>query len=285
MIAGMQTLDLERSRRLLDQVVQALFAKRHSPVPGALVKAQVIREANQQGYSFSERELGFKNFVDFVRATPGISLQIRIGSDMLLAPSSATETLSAYAHPLPRLRRDFWRAFIEFPVPNTVRLYDETEDKILYEDAATERKGVLIEPVSRDTQLQWRRQFAEEQPDSVKDALLSALNGTGSSSFNDFARRLRENPPITRAWNRYLQKLVTDCVSAWAAARNIPPERWSGGASRTRIDGSLTEAISKPQNISQRAELYNFFDSLPIEDLLELRVPLDWVLKVAREKR
>lgn len=141
MIAGMPLLDLERSRRLLVQVVQSLYAERHSPVPGALVKAQIVREANQLGESFSERELGFKGFVDFVKTSPEIGLQIRIGSDMLLAPSSATETLAAYAHPPSRLRRDFWRAFIEFPVLNTVRLYDETEDKILYENAATDRKG------------------------------------------------------------------------------------------------------------------------------------------------
>lgn len=282
----MPTLDLEHSRSLLVQVVQALYAKRHSPVPGSLIKAQIIRQANEQGETFSERELGFRSFVDFVKTTPGIGLQIRIGSDMLLAPSSATETLSAYAHPLPRLRRDFWRAFIEFPVPGTVRLYDETEDKILHEDAATERKGVSIEPVPRETQIQWRRQFAEEQPDNVKGALLSALSvsGTSNSLFNDFARRLRENPPVMQAWNRYLQKLITDQVAAWAIAHNIPPERWCGGPSRTRINGLLAETVSKTQSISQRAELYNFFDSLPIEELLQLRVPLEWVLKVTRDR-
>jgi hypothetical protein len=281
----MPMLDLNQSRNLLVQVVQALYSERHSPVPGALVKAQIIDKAKQQSTSFSERELGFSSFVEFVKTIPEIGIQIRIGSDMLLAPSGATETLSAYARPLPRLRRDFWRAFIEFPVPSTVRLYDEAEDKILYEDTTTQRKGILIEPVSRDTQIQWRRQFAEEQPDNIKGALLSALDGFGSSPFNDFARRLRENPAVSKAWNRYLQKLITDQVVAWAAANNIPPERWSGGASRTSIGGALAETGDRPQNISQRAELYNLFDSLPIEDLLQLRVPLGWLLKVTRDKR
>lgn len=281
----MPTLDLEQSRGLLLKVVQDLYAERHGPAPGALVKAQMIREAILQGASFSERELGFKSFVDFVRAAPGVGLQIRIGSDMLLTPSSATKILSAYACALPRLRRDFWRAFIEFPVPNTVRLYDEAEDKILYEDAATQRKGVLIEPVPRETQIQWRRQFAEEQPEDIKRALFSALDRTGSTLFNEFARRLRENPPVMQAWNRYLQKLITDQVAAWAAAHNIPADRWRGSARYTRTDGSLTEASSKPQSIGQRAELYNFFDNLAIEDLLQLRVPLELVLKAKRDKR
>lgn len=278
-------LDLEHAQSLLVQVVQSLYADRHGPVPGALVKAQLVRQANLQGAPFSERELGIKSFVDFVRTTPGISLQIRVGSDMLLAPSSAAEVLSAYAHPLPRLRRDFWRAFIEFPVPNTVRLYDQAEDKILYEDAATQRTGVLVDPVSRDTQIQWRRQFAEEQPDDVKGILLSALASTDSFSFNEFARRLRENPLVMHAWNRYLQKLITDHVAAWATEHGIPPERWSAGAIRTRMDSSERETGPQAQTISQRAELYNFFDSLPLEDLLQLRVPLEWMLKVTRDKR
>jgi len=281
----MPTLDLEQSRRLLLEVVQGLYDERHSPVPGALVKAQIVREAERQGASFSERELGFKSFVDFVRATPGIGLQIRFGSDMLLAPSSATEILSAYAHPLPRLRRDFWRAFIEFPVPNTIRLYDEAEDKILYEDATTQRRGVLIESVPRETQIQWRREFAAEQPDTIKAALISALDGTGTASFNEFARRLRENPPAMRAWNQYLQKHIVDQVAAWAAAHNIFPDRWQGSAAHARHDGSMAGEVSKPQSIGQRAELYNFFDSLPLEDLLKLRVPLELVLKATRDKR
>lgn len=281
----MPTLDLDHSRSLLVQVVETLYSERHSPVPGALVKAQIISEASKQGSSFSEKELGFTGFADFVRATPGIGIQIRMGSDMLLAPSGAAETLSAYARPLPLLRRDFWRAFIEFPVPNTVRLYDEVEDKILYEDAATQRKGMLIEPVSRDTQIQWRRQFAEEQPDNIKGALEAALNGPNNSPFNDFARRLRESPVVMKTWNRYLQKLITDKVVDWATANNIPRERWRGSAHSTSFGDALTETGSKPQSISQRAELYNVFDSLPIEDLLQLRVPLEWMLKVIRDKR
>ena len=42
---------------------------------------------------------------------------------------------------------------------------------------------------------------------------------------------------------------------------------------------------ARVHSIGQRSELYNFLDNLPIEDLLQLRVPLEWVLKVMREKK
>ena len=281
----MSPLRIEDARALLVGIVQGLYDKRHSPVPGALVKAQLINEAAKQNAKFSERDYGLKNFYEFVKTAAEIGVQIRIGSDMLLAPATAGDLLSAYARPLPRLRRDFWRAFIEFPVPGTTRLYDSEEDKIVVEQAPTTRKGIVIEPVLRETQVAWRRAFAEEQPEAVKGELLAALDGTGTAVFNEFARRLRENPNVMHAWNRFLQKQITDLVAAWATTNGVPEERWCSGTSRSD-EGQAKEAMpTKTHSIGQRAELYNFLDNLPIEDLLQLRVPLEWVLKVTRDKQ
>jgi hypothetical protein len=279
----MPALDQAHARELLQRVVNKYYAERHSPLPGAFVKAQMLEEAKHDGAVFSERELGFRRFIEFIRTVPEVAIQGRSGSDILLAPATATELLAAYASPLPRLRRDFWRAFIEFPVQNTVRLYQPTEDKILHEDAGTQRQGIVIDPVPRETQLQWRRTFSEEQPEAIRKDLLAALEGAGAAVFNEFSRRLRENPSVMRAWNRYLQKQITDHVAAWAATHDIPEERWLAPSRGIQFFRAAGEAASpEPQSISQRAELYNFFDQLPIDDLLELRVPLEWVLKVTR---
>lgn len=201
----MPTLNIEDASALVVRVIQDLYAKRHSPVPGALVKAQVVSEATRSGSYFNEREYGHKNFLEFVKTIPEIGVQIRIGSDMLLAPSTAGDLLSAYARPLPRLRRDFWRAFIEFPIPNTVRLYDSVEDKILTDNEPSTRKGIVIEPITREVQVEWRRNFAQEQPEPVRGILLAAMDGLGTTVFNEFARRLRENPSVMHTWNRFLQ--------------------------------------------------------------------------------
>lgn len=280
----MPPLNIEDARALVVRVVRDLYAKRHSPVPGALVKAQVVAEANLAGSFFHEREYGVKNFLGFVKLIPDIAVQIRIGSDMLLAPATAGDLLSAYARPLPRLRRDFWRAFIEFPVPNTVRLYDTAEDKIFVAASPSARKGIVIEPIAKETQIAWRKSFAEEQPENVKGVLLASLEAPGTAVFNEFSRRLRENPNVMHAWNRYLQKQVTDTVAEWAVANDVQEERWCSGTSRGE-DASKEPAPLKTHSIGQRAELYNFLDSVPLEDLLQLRVPLDWVLKVTRDKK
>ena len=103
-------LDLVQSQLLLVRIVEEGFAQRHSPLPGAYVKVQLLSRAVDQGETFSEQTLGFKGFLDFVKTVQQVAIQWRSGSDVLLAPITASDVLSAFAEPLPRLRRDFWRA-------------------------------------------------------------------------------------------------------------------------------------------------------------------------------
>src|ERR1039458_2605384 len=66
------------------------------------------------------------------------------------------------------------------------------------------------------------------------------------------ARRFLKNNR-SRAWNRYVQKQITDHVATWAAKYGVPEERWlapSHGIQFFRADGDVT--LAKPQNISQR---------------------------------
>ena len=186
----MPALDHAGARELLLRVVNKYYAERHSPLPGAFVKAQMLADAKVDGREFSESILGFRKFIDFIRTVPDVAIQGRSGSDVLLAPTTAGELLAAYAAPLPRLRRDFWRAFIEFPVDTVVRLYDPDEDRIVHVEARAQRPGIEIEPVSREMQLQWRKTFSEEQPETVRVSLLAALDAPRIALFNEFARRL-----------------------------------------------------------------------------------------------
>lgn len=281
----MPNLDLTAARTLLIKTVENLYATRHSPIPGALAKAQLMNEAAASGSIFNERALGYGSFLHFIKAIPEVAVQIRPGSDVLLAPAIAGDILSAYASPLPRLRRDFWRAFIEFPVPESCRIYDPLEDKIFYERIPPTRNGMIIEPVSRQDQIAWRQNFAEEQAEPTRQGLIDSLSGIGTSVFNQFARKLRENPSLMQAWNRYLQKKITDYARSWGISNNVSEQRFLSGISSGYERASKEAASVRPHSLSQRSELYNFFDHIPIEDLLQLRVPLDWVLQVAREQK
>lgn len=281
----MPAIELEASYELLREVIESLYSRRHSPVPGALVKTQLIAAADSRNFTFNERDLGFSSFLEYVKSVPGIAIQIRPGSDMLLAPSSATDTLSAYASPLPIIRRDLWRAFLSFPIQSTVRIYDPDEDRVFYDSTPTTHKGPEIEPISKEQHLEWRRIFAEEQPEPARTELLTSLGQGGMSVFTEFARRLRETPAIMHAWNRYLQKKVCDRVAEWGQRHGISEDRWRGAVTNRARLGSPDSFPVGTQNLGQRAELYNFLDNLPIEDLLQLRVPLDWVLKVVRNSK
>src|ERR1019366_6173167 len=116
----MPALDHSGARDLLLRVVNKYYAERNSPLPGAFVKAEMLTLAKEEGSEFSEPALGFRKFIEFIRTVPDVAIQGRAG-----------ELLAAYAAPLPRLRRDFWRAFIEFPVEGVSRRYDPDEDKIV----------------------------------------------------------------------------------------------------------------------------------------------------------
>ena len=47
----------------------------------------------------------------------------------------------------------------------------------------------------------------------------------------------------------------------------------------------MADAESHTHTVGKRSKLYNFLDNVPIEDLLQLRVPLEWILRAAREKK
>jgi hypothetical protein len=203
---------------------------------------------------------------------------------MLLAPSTAGDLLYAYAVPFRECDVTFSErsSSSRSLTPSGFTIQSRT---ILTDNEPSTRKGIVIEPIAREVQVEWRRNFAQEQPDPVRGTLLAALDGVGTAVFNEFARRLRENPSVMHTWNRYLQKQVTDRVAQWAAANGVSEDRWCSGISRSDDVSSREPMPTKTHSIGQRAELYNFLDSVPIEDLLQLRVPLDWVLKVTRENK
>src|ERR1022692_13307 len=81
----MPALDHSGARDLLLRVVNKYYAERNSPLPGAFVKAEMLTLAKEEGSEFSERALGLRKFIEFIRTVPDVAIQGRAGSDILLA--------------------------------------------------------------------------------------------------------------------------------------------------------------------------------------------------------
>lgn len=268
-------LALEALYEIAAQVVRELHEKRHAPIPGAILKPAVTSALASQGETFDTKALGLSSFAEFVAAIPGVALQRRPGSDFLVAPTSSNEVLAAFAEDKPPIRRDFWRAFVEFPTASAVRLYDPTSDKIRTEPIDSGAEGIVVEPIPLELQLRWRREFAAEQSGETRDALASITERPGRTAFNDFARYIRDNPNVFRVWNRYQQKQVVDWVERWSQKNGLSDDVWRG-ASRS--------SVNQPTTLNRRAEIYNLLDQVPIEDLLQIKVPLEWLLKITQGK-
>jgi hypothetical protein len=221
------------------------------------------------------RSLGFASFGAFMEQVPDISFERRPGSDFLAAPAGSSKLTKAFARPYIRIRRDFWRAFIEFPKPGTIRVYDGRDDKVLYLPAESPVEGPRISPVPESVQLAWRRQFVESELETLKGVSVPMLRDAGRDAFNEFARFIRENPQISGAWNKYHQSLLSDWIMKWSADNGI-----TFSSLETAVD-SVLNTNSLPS--SKRVELYNLLDQIPIDELMDLRVPLRWLLVPARE--
>ena len=122
----MPVLDFAQARELLLRVVNQCYRSAIAlfPVP---LRLECSSRHKIGGDIFSERDLNFLVSSISSGRFP-IAIQGRSGSDSARTVT-ATEILAAYAGPLPRLRRDFSRAFIEFPIKGTVRLYDPKETR------------------------------------------------------------------------------------------------------------------------------------------------------------
>lgn len=261
--------DRETALRELGELVKELYQKRGGLVPGAVAKLQLKKRAQAKGGDFDENDLGYANFLAFAKEA-NVSVVTRPGSDFLLGPVGVVLPQDPPQTSAPRIRRDIWRAFIEFPVQGQTRFYDPERDTVGSQGVELPLHGIRIDPVPRDRQLEWRKEFAKQQTEGHRSDLLLALVGT-QGIFTNFARALRDKPPLQKSWNHYVQNQVAEIIRHWANANNIAEDRWRAEA---QVGTGLVP--------STRAELYNLLDQVPIDELLKLQVPLNWLILTRR---
>jgi hypothetical protein len=233
---------------LLASVVTELYSVGRSRL-GAKLKLELKRRTYN---NFSEQQLGFAKFGDFLRAAenakviqltwspggdleawpPNVStsqLTLRPVLQRLSSPQSvAAPLLTPMVNPIKlpsviRVRQDLWNAFNSF---SSSWVYDRAKDlayKLPLNQAPDSEHSKETTPISggRERVLKWMREFSEGQEPGTKARLLTSLDG--ESAPYHFNSAIALDPKLRRAWRRFHVQRVLEAIDAWAVSNNLRP--------------------------------------------------------------
>lgn len=257
---------------LLNEVVNEGWGQKARPMLGSQIKARLLQKLP----TFNEKDLGYKNFASFIRDCEGIAFRFRGDTDFAVVPAQFEKVLEEKAPSAElrqRIRSDFWQAFVAFAVPNQIRGYIRELDKVFRGPADNIPKdALLIAPIGKEEQLQWRREFVESLgPDSPLSRILPTLTIEGG--FKALSDSLEAHPDLRRRWHTVLANHVVGVIRAWATPHGIPDQVW------------LVSEVSRPITPdTTRKRVYELLDTLPIEDLLDVRLPIRSLLNLPPRK-
>lgn len=271
-------LTLADSRGLLQNVVDELWARDHKPILGSRLKATLIERALQRGSQFDQGSLGYPSFSAFISDSGIVAVRFRTGADILVAPLAQAAELDAAStekrsEQRAHIREDFWKAFVGFPVAGEARAYDPKTDRVLVgSPSAIPPDSLSITPVSREEQVTWRWEFVESLgTDSPLSSQLKPGVVDGPARFmRDFSLAIRRDAKLLERWNGFWLDKVSAYIAGWARPHAISDIVWLRSADQ-KEDGN------------QRAQLYRALDQIPLDHLLELRIPLKWLLTKSGE--
>jgi len=259
------SLSEAEARSVLQQVIRDWWAERGYPLVGSQLKARVL----QRTPDFDERALGYRNFAAFVRDTDGVAIKFRERSDFAVTPAEHAAVLEEPSEKRMWVRPDFWQAFVSFAIQGQIRAYDRTHDRIVKGPQESIPQGaIVITPIPMEEQLSWRRHFIEGLgADSPLREVLPNLHS--DSGLKIFSSGLGSHADLRRRWNIVWVKHIATYVRAWAEANEIAENMWL-----TTSPGALE------QSGDLRKRVYALLDKIPVEHLLELKIPVRWLLDV-----
>jgi len=245
---------------LVSAILKELWDKYRRPVLGSRLKAALEQRATQMGARFSEQELGYRGFGEYLRSHPGVSVTLRSGSDLVAVPTDESAR-SGGVQPL-WIRPDFWRAFVTFATPDERRFYDPVADTI--RRCKGDRQfpgGVEIKPVPKEAQVEWRVEFLR----AVRSDEEPQMDLSSPGFFKAFSSIVRSDRDLLHKWNAVLSKYVSAYIKQWADESGLTEVRWT--------------ARREAESDDARRRIYERLDKIPVEELLELSIPLKWLLR------
>jgi hypothetical protein len=294
---------LDDAFALLSETLTMMTRTRDS-VRGAALKSQ-MRKAQP---TFEEQALSLSTFKQFLQSAHElgyIEVVEHPGSDLEILPANsapppargAVGVRSAAARSSrTHIRGDLWDAFVNFS-PRGVMVYEVGLDRVTRLPFDPAQDGPLeadlrvrlakssdtvfaIPPIPSSKQREWMADFVDSLPQAEGDPLRQAL--AAERPMRDFATAVRNDSHLTRRWRTKLTELVVSVIREWAAdhelnldlSRMPSGERQALEAKTVRtnpigVDGTLED---------KRLAALRIIQSLPLSELLQLRVPLEYLL-------
>jgi hypothetical protein len=213
------------------------FAVRGQPCLAARLKIELRRRS---GFTFSEQQLGFAKFGDFLRAAESagfVRVQETPGGDLRVFPadpqSSATPSQirvefkpqSTPGVSIPtNVRQDLWNAFNSL---SDSWVYDRSQD-IAFKwhgiegQAPPEAATQLIRiPSGKNNLLGWMKAFANMQQPEMRETLTAVAESKG---FFTFVAMIRNERALYGSWRRFHIQQVVTTIQAWAASNCVAPK-------------------------------------------------------------
>jgi len=166
-----------------------------------------------------------------------------------------------------QIRQDFWRAFVTYGQHGMRRYYDPAANQVVdLADGVDHPQIPEIVPFTQEQQLQWRREFAQNVEDpGQRGEIQSSLSA--EQPLREFSSYLRSKPDIKKQWNLFLFRKVQAGIEAWAKRNSVAPGIWPQRS-------SSAEVLDR-----KRRELYSVLDKIPVDLLLDLQIPLRWLVE------
>ncbi len=311
--------ELDIALDLLRTTVEQLSQQRRV-LNTAGLKARLMRET---AGGFDEHRLGYTSFRAFLQDAVQrgiIELRRQQGADdYMVVPPGTSDSVVKAEEPTQlrdrlRIRRDLWRAFVEWRGGDT-RLYDMERDVAVSfpsrpvplepgEITAMRQRWEsnpeafrAITPISIQTQLTWMRQFVDRATTGeVRELLLAALDSERPARA--FVGILRSLPERADAWRRELTSRVLDVIRQWIASNNLdldPLSSKEGSSAVAQVDSSKrtfsyesvkpapgppaaasSPATNEDAETALRRRLHGALDRMPLHELRQLRIPVGY---------
>jgi hypothetical protein len=308
-----QTTALDDAFMLLARAVADL-SQQGTPIKAAAVKPR-MRQLSLSG--FNEQDFNYESFRAFLEdaAERGvISLDTETHQDYLVTPAAGPVRAAGIGAPqvigIPRsgaaparpaerrVRQDLWNAFVDWR-KGLIRLYDRQTGQICMftgeavpgepERTTAQRTAwredphrfVQIPPVTFNDQVGWMRAFAQDLHRSeLNDVLRAGFDSDRPAAI--FRSAIRAFPDVDRDWRNYLLAQVVARIKEWAAREHVDINPFSPPPAPA-LGRKIQERASQPNDgdshaAALRARLHAAIDAMPLHELLQLRIPVGYLL-------